>query len=69
MTEIVSRLSYKHRFQYVERRYFGFVALSFVVGADSDGDAVENPGVKCHKKYRSSFGGAAPGAQPLNPAN
>jgi hypothetical protein len=46
MTEIVSRLFYKHRFQYVERRYFGFVALSFVVGADSGGDARENPGVK-----------------------
>ena len=39
------------RFQYVERRYFGFVALSFIVGADAGRDALENQGVKRHKKY------------------
>jgi hypothetical protein len=51
MTQIVTVLSYKHRFQYVERRYSGFVALSFVVGADTGRDAIENQRVKRHKKY------------------
>jgi hypothetical protein len=31
MTEIVTTFFCEHHFQYVERRYFGFVALSFVV--------------------------------------
>ena len=33
MTQIVISLYNEHRFQYVERRYSGFVALSFVVAA------------------------------------
>jgi hypothetical protein len=32
MTEIVTAFVPKHHFQYVERRYSGFVALSSVVG-------------------------------------
>ena len=35
MTEIVTAFSCDHHFQYVERRYSGFVALSFVVTADA----------------------------------
>jgi hypothetical protein len=31
MTEIVTVLCCRHRLQYVERKYFGFVALIFVV--------------------------------------
>jgi hypothetical protein len=33
MTQIVTIFCCKHHFQYVERRYSGFVALSSVVGA------------------------------------
>jgi len=33
MTEIVTTFFREHRFQYLERSYSGFVALSFVVGA------------------------------------
>jgi hypothetical protein len=46
MTQIVISLYYKHRFQYVERSYSGFVALSFVVGPDTSRDAIENQRVK-----------------------
>jgi hypothetical protein len=37
MTEIVTAFVPKHHFQYVERRYSGFVALSSVVGAGTSG--------------------------------
>ena len=57
------------RFQYVERRYFGFVALSFIVGADAGRDALENQGVKRHKKYSDSAAARTQASRPLNPTD
>jgi len=50
MTQIVTVLCCEHRFQYVERRYSGFVALSFVAGTDAGGDAIENQRVKARQE-------------------
>ena len=52
MTQIVTVLYYEHHFQYVERRYSGFVALSFVVGPDTGRNAIEVKGLQRHKKSR-----------------
>jgi hypothetical protein len=51
MTQIVISLYYEHRFQYVERRYFGFVALSFVVTADGGLGHLRNQRVKSPKEF------------------
>jgi hypothetical protein len=40
MTEIVTTFSCEYHFQYVERRYSGFVALSFVVKAIPHGSSI-----------------------------
>jgi hypothetical protein len=49
MTEIVTTFSCEHHFQYVERRYSGFVALSFVVTVDTRLSDVRNQRVKTPK--------------------
>jgi len=49
MTQIVISLCYEHRFQYVERRYSGFVALSFVVAAGTQLGDLRNQWVKARK--------------------
>jgi hypothetical protein len=71
MTQIVIRLYYEHRFQYVERRYSGFVALSFVVGADTGRDAIENQRVKTPEEIFNSGLATAltQAAKPLNPTD
>jgi hypothetical protein len=51
MTQFVISLYYEHRFQYVERRYSGFVALSFVVAADAGLDHLRNQRVKSPKEF------------------
>jgi hypothetical protein len=64
MTQIVAVLCCKHRFQYVERKYSGFVALSFVAVLDARLGDVRNQWVKSAKKIRlPCFGGATPGVQ------
>jgi len=52
MTQIVIRLCSEHHFQYVERRYSGFVALSFVVAADAQLGDLRNQWVKSRKEFR-----------------
>lgn len=61
MTQIVTVLYCEYHFQYVERRFSGFVALSFVAGTDTGRDAIENKELKRDKKYRCH--GANPGIQ------
>jgi hypothetical protein len=71
MTQIVTVLCCEHRFQYVERRYSGFVALSFVVATDTGLDAIENQRVKtASRNIDGRVSVAQPRAsKPLNPAN
>jgi hypothetical protein len=52
MTQIVISLYYEHRFQYVERSYSGFVALSFVVTAHAGLGDLRNQCVKLRKEFR-----------------
>jgi hypothetical protein len=59
MTEIVTTFSCEYHFQYVERRYSGFVALSFVVAVDTGDEPIRNERLKTPKK--SSVG--TPGEQ------
>jgi hypothetical protein len=50
MTEIVTTFSCEYHFQYVERRYSGFVALSFVVAVDTGDEPIRNERLKTPKK-------------------
>jgi hypothetical protein len=65
MTQIATVLCCEHRFQYVERRYSGFVALSFVVAADTGLDALENQRVKTLQEISM---GRVSAAQPRRPS-
>lgn len=51
MTQFVISLHYEHRFQYVERRYSGFVALSFIVAAHAGLGHHRNQRVKSPKEF------------------
>jgi hypothetical protein len=65
MTQFVISLYYEHRFQYVERRYSGFVALSFVVAAGTQLGDLRNQWVGSRKDFADSPWQREPGHSAL----
>ena len=57
MTQIVTVLL-RHRFQYVERRYSGFVALSFVIKMNAGFDDVRNQWLRLKERLKIDDAGA-----------
>jgi hypothetical protein len=57
MTQFVSVLPDEHCFQYVERRYSGFVALRIVVAGNSGGRRLGNQGLTAfrHDNHCGAF--------------